>query len=162
MPVERQSPRCDRSGAGAEIPDRHARLARGARLDAGGISVAPARQRDEAGETAGPPAERAGRRGKSRLMIDPVARPTCPGWQHAEWHLRRVDAVLAPIVRRVGPCTLAPRRDYFGALCQSIVTQQISTRVAVVIYGRLRGLFPDRRPTPAGLLELDTPALRSV
>ena len=38
----------------------------------------------------------------------------------AQRHLRRVDPVLAKVVPVVGPCTLAPRRDYFAALCQSV------------------------------------------
>ena len=58
------------------------------------------------------------------------------------------------MIDRVGPCTLAPRRDYFVVLCKAIFTQQISTRVATVLFGRFRDLFPQRRPTPTAVLEL--------
>jgi len=34
-------------------------------------------------------------------------------WSKARRHLSRVDPVMKQIIRRVGPCTLAPRRDYF-------------------------------------------------
>ena len=53
----------------------------------------------------------------------------------------------------VGPCTLAPRRDYFVVLCKAIFTQQISTAVAAVLFARFRDQFPARRPTPRLILE---------
>ena len=95
-------------------------------------------------------------------MIDLVARKNCPGWTEAADHLSRADKVLAPIIERVGVCTLAPRTDYFPSLCQAIVNQQLSTRVARVIYGRLRGLCARGRLTPMGILELDTRTLRGA
>ena len=53
----------------------------------------------------------------------------------------------------VGPCTLAPRKDYFVVLCKAIFTQQISTAVATVLFGRFRDQFPSRRPTPRLILD---------
>ena len=79
--------------------------------------------------------------------------PTSSSWLAARKHLRR-DPVLRPIIERVGPCTLAPRRDYFVVLCKSIFTQQISTRIATVLFNRFRDNFPQRRPTPARVIEL--------
>jgi DNA-3-methyladenine glycosylase II len=76
-----------------------------------------------------------------------------PDWAPAIKHLSSVDAKLARVIRRVGPCGLAPRRDYFVVLCKAIFTQQISTAVATVLFGRFRDLFPQRRPTPARVLE---------
>ncbi len=43
---------------------------------------------------------------------------------------------------------LAPRRDYFVALCKSIYSQQLSVVVAATLFGRFRDQFPARRPTP--------------
>jgi len=87
-------------------------------------------------------------------------------WSEAERRLGRVDPVMPGIIRRVGPCTLAPRRDYFVKLAQSIYSQQISTAVAAVLFGRLRDRFPNRRPTPAGvvkfLTESDEAAIKAV
>jgi DNA-3-methyladenine glycosylase II len=60
---------------------------------------------------------------------------------------------MAGIIDHVGPCTLAPRRDYFVVLCKAIFTQQISTAVAAVLFGRFRNLFPNRRPTPKLVLD---------
>jgi len=85
-----------------------------------------------------------------------------PDWSAARRYLSRVDPRLRPIIRRVGPCTLHPRRDHFALLCQSIFTQQISSAVATVLFGRFRDLFPLRRPTPQRLLALDDMTLRGV
>ena len=74
-------------------------------------------------------------------------------WSKAERALSR-DPVMRAIIRRVGPCALAPRRDYFVKLCQSIFTQQISTKVAAVLFARFRDQFPSRRPTPQRVLEI--------
>src|SRR3954467_5089911 len=80
--------------------------------------------------------------------------PQTSDWTAAEAHLRRVDPALGAVIERVGPCTLAPRRDYFVVLCKAIFTQQISTAVATTLFGRFRDLFPLRRPTPARVVTL--------
>ena len=64
-------------------------------------------------------------------------------------HLAAADPVLASLITRVGPCTLRPRRQYFLTLCDSIISQQLSTRVAEVIFDRFIALYPARRPTPS-------------
>ena len=74
-------------------------------------------------------------------------------WAEAQAHLRAVSPQLARLIELVGPCTLAPRRDYFVVLCKAIFTQQISTRVATVLFGRFREHFPSRRPTPRLVLD---------
>jgi DNA-3-methyladenine glycosylase II len=79
--------------------------------------------------------------------------PADPDWKRAARHLCRVDPVLAKIIRRVGPCTLHPRRDYFVVLCKAIFTQQISTAVAAILFARFCQLFPSKRPTPNLVLE---------
>src|SRR3982751_6970074 len=82
--------------------------------------------------------------------------PAEPDWKSGVRHLRRVAPAFRKIIERVGPCTLAPRRDYFVVLCKAIFTQQISTVVAGVLFGRFRDLFPGRRPTPPRVIELLT------
>jgi len=74
-------------------------------------------------------------------------------WDEAARHLAKADPALRRVIAKVGPCTLAPRRDYFVVLCKAIFTQQISTAVATVLFGRFRDLFPLRRPTPALVLK---------
>jgi DNA-3-methyladenine glycosylase II len=95
-------------------------------------------------------------------MTEIIARTTCPGWADAQQHLSRVEPKLASVIQRVGPCTIAPRRDYFPSLCKALVSQQISTHVARVIYGRFQGLFPRSRPAPQILRALSDEQLRTV
>lgn len=77
-----------------------------------------------------------------------------PDWSAAVRHLRRADPRLAAVIKRVGPCTLVPRPDPFVALCQSIFTQQISTKIAAILFGRFRDRFPRKRVTAPALLKL--------
>jgi len=76
-------------------------------------------------------------------------------WQTARRHLE-ADPVLRDIMAAVGPCKLKPRRDHFVVLCKSIYSQQISTTVAAVLFGRFRERFANKRPTPAGVVKLLT------
>jgi DNA-3-methyladenine glycosylase II len=75
---------------------------------------------------------------------------------------------MAGLIDRYGdPDGVRPRRvgvpaDAYGALLRSIVGQQLSTKAAVAIYGRLAGLYGDRTPTPRELLETDPEELRRV
>jgi DNA-3-methyladenine glycosylase II len=86
------------------------------------------------------------------MWFEPPAK--LPDWSRAIKHLRRADPRLGAVIKRVGPCTLAPRYDPFVALCQSIFTQQISTKIATLLFGRFRDLLPRRRVTPTGVLKL--------
>jgi DNA-3-methyladenine glycosylase II len=52
-------------------------------------------------------------------------------------HLRESDPILAAIIERVGPPEIAYREPTFEALARSIVFQQLSTKAARTIYGRL-------------------------
>jgi DNA-3-methyladenine glycosylase II len=78
------------------------------------------------------------------------------------------DPVIAKLIDRYGtPGGLLERRgrrpgDAYGALVRSIVGQQLSTRSARAIFGRLIGLFDDRTPTPRELLDVDPQTLREV
>ena len=52
-------------------------------------------------------------------------------------HLKKSDQVMAAIIERVGPFTLEYREPVFETLVRSIVFQQLSGRVASVIFARL-------------------------
>jgi DNA-3-methyladenine glycosylase II len=69
---------------------------------------------------------------------------------------------MRDLIAQVGPCTLAPRRDYYVVLCKAIFSQQLSTSVAAVLFGRFRDQFPARRPTPPRTLELINGDLESI
>ena len=73
----------------------------------------------------------------------------------ADAHLARSDAVMAELVRRLGPVPqpeVTPPADLFGALITAIVRQQLATAAAAAIYDRLLQYFGDRVPTPDAVL----------
>ena len=78
--------------------------------------------------------------------------------------LMRRDPVLAVTIRRIGACGMASRllADHLTTLVRAIVGQQLSSKAAATIFGRLRALFADAQITVVGLQALDDAALRSV
>ncbi len=59
--------------------------------------------------------------------------------RHAVAHLRKSDPVLKSVIDRVGPCRLSAVTDgsHFDFLVRSIVYQQLSTKAAATIHGRV-------------------------
>ena len=55
----------------------------------------------------------------------------------ARRHLARRDERMKRLIAAIGPCTLEPMADHFGLLVRSIISQQISTKAASAIHGRL-------------------------
>jgi DNA-3-methyladenine glycosylase II len=76
-------------------------------------------------------------------------------------HLRRADPVLAAIIDRVGPYRMDYREPTFENLVRSIVYQQLSGRVARVIYGRLAEALPGG-VSPEGILMLRPERMRKL
>ena len=72
-------------------------------------------------------------------------------------HLKKSDPVLASLIGRVGAYKMQYRDPGFETLVRSIVYQQLSGRVARVIFDRLVAAVPGGKLTPAGILKL-TPA----
>jgi DNA-3-methyladenine glycosylase II len=82
-------------------------------------------------------------------------------------HLRAADPVLGAIIDRVGLEALGDGRsgrprDHYGALVRTIVGQQLSTKAAAAIYGRLTARFGGRPPTPEEVLADDPDELRAA
>lgn len=77
--------------------------------------------------------------------------------------LLRRDPVLAALIRKHGECGLAraQRSDHFSALVRAITGQQLSTKAAATIFGRLVLLMPDG-VTPEALSTLTDAQLRAV
>ena len=81
-------------------------------------------------------------------------------------HLRAADPVLRALIdeHRDRHARRAARRrvprDHYGALVRAIVGQQLSTRAARAIYGRLTERFGGRPPTPEEVLADDPDELR--
>lgn len=85
-------------------------------------------------------------------------------YQRARRTLLRCDPVLASLIRRHGPCGLAAaqRADHFSALVRAITGQQLSTKAATTIYGRMVALMPGGVPTPGGFAGITDEALRAA
>jgi DNA-3-methyladenine glycosylase II len=71
------------------------------------------------------------------------------------------------LIDELGPLDEEERRrgrplEPYGALVRSIVGQQLSTKAAATIYGRLIDVFGGRTPTPAELLAADPEAVRAA
>ena len=83
-------------------------------------------------------------------------------------HLREADPVLAGLIDRVGEKLPDIREgrpdpnDHYGALVRSIVGQQLSTKAARAIYGRVLDRFGGRPPTPQEVLDEDAEELRAA
>ncbi len=77
-------------------------------------------------------------------------------------HLAAVDPILAAIIARHGPCTLAHEPDLFAAVGQAIVSQQISVRAAATILGRVTALMPGGILTPEAVLAVPEEELRAA
>ena len=81
----------------------------------------------------------------------------------ASKYLAGVDPVLVPIIAQAGIPTIVPHKNYYPALVESIVSQQLSVKAAATILKRFLALFPgDRFPTPADILSKDIEAFRSA
>lgn len=76
-------------------------------------------------------------------------------------HLRARDSVLATLIDRVGPYPLRPERNPFEVMLRTIVSQQLSTKAADSIYGRLAQAMGPGRAQPEQVLALSEPTLRA-
>jgi len=81
--------------------------------------------------------------------------------QKAIRHLKRSDPVLAGIIDRVGDYRIEFREPDFETLVKSIVYQQLSGRVANVIFARL-AQAAGAKITPESILKLRPARMRSV
>ncbi|MDO9709562.1 DNA-3-methyladenine glycosylase family protein [Paracraurococcus lichenis] len=91
----------------------------------------------------------------------PPAKAAGP-WAKAERHLRK-DPVLKPVIRRIGPCTLAAvEREPYEALVRAIAHQQVHGRAAEAILGRFLALHPAHAfPPPELVLATPPEAMRA-
>ena len=91
----------------------------------------------------------------------PLANPET--LKEAAAYLSRVDPTLSPIISRAGIATIIPNKNYYQALVESIISQQLSVKAAATILRRFLDLFPGQEfPTPGMILERDIEELRSV
>jgi len=77
-------------------------------------------------------------------------------------HLKKSDPVIAAIIQRVGQFAIEYREPSFETLVRSIVYQQLSGRVASVIFGRLHAATGEEHVTPAGIMKLRPEKMRKL
>ncbi len=84
--------------------------------------------------------------------------------------LAAADPAMAALIERIGKIDLETRlrrrseerpADAYGALLRAIVGQQLSTKAARTIYGRVCDLFGGTTPSPEQLLEASEADLRA-
>jgi DNA-3-methyladenine glycosylase II len=89
----------------------------------------------------------------------------------ARHQLAAADPTMAALIERIGEIDLQTRlrrrseerpADAYGALLRAIVGQQLSTKAARTIYGRILDLFGGRTPAPEELVEASEADLRGA
>jgi DNA-3-methyladenine glycosylase II len=76
-------------------------------------------------------------------------------------HLSK-DKKLATIIATQSPIVLTKRNNICLHLCNSIMSQQLSTKVADVFQQRFLQLFSGKKPTPQQIVLTDIDTLRSI
>jgi DNA-3-methyladenine glycosylase II len=81
--------------------------------------------------------------------------------------LREADPVMARLIDEHTTVVRSDLRrerpgDAYGALLRSIVGQQLSTKAASTIYGRMMDIFGGHAPTPRQLLDADPDEIRAA
>lgn len=82
--------------------------------------------------------------------------------QAAADHLSNSDPHLAPVITRVGLCTIEPHSDYYRELVDAIISQQLSVKASATILKRFIELFDGTFPTPQQILQHSVDDLRRV
>ncbi len=76
-------------------------------------------------------------------------------------HLKK-DPVMAAIIQRTGAFAMRYRPAAFETLVRSIVYQQLSGKVASVIYGRLQAAVGSAVVTPDSIMKLRSDRMRRL
>ena len=76
-------------------------------------------------------------------------------------HLQK-DKILRSIIADQDKHVIEKRNHLHLRLCASIISQQLNTRVADVIYGRFLQLFKKKTPSTKDILAVDFELLKSI
>ena len=88
-----------------------------------------------------------------------------PDHQTARRHLAKACPAMRALIRRAGPCTLAPdpKPTPFQALVRAVAHQQLHGKAAATILARFQALFPGGRfPGPKALATVTDEQLRAA
>lgn len=81
--------------------------------------------------------------------------------QNGITYLKKNDPILGKIITKVGSCTLKPHRNYFNALLESIIGQQLSILAAASIERKFMHYF-NNLPEPLLIIETNDEILRGL
>ncbi len=73
-----------------------------------------------------------------------------------------IDKKLKKVIEQQEPHTLIKRKRIYLHLCSSIMSQQLSTKVAAVIYKRFLALYGKKLPTAQQIVDTPFDTLRSI
>ena len=76
-------------------------------------------------------------------------------------HLSK-DKNLKKIIATQTAYVLVKKTDVYLHLCGSIMSQQLNTKVAAIIFERFLNLYPTRQPTPQQIVDTSIETLRSI
>ena len=76
-------------------------------------------------------------------------------------HFAKNDKIIHILIKKYGKCNLSKRDDYFIALIESIISQQLSVKSANAIYSKFLKLFKGI-PTPKKIFNKSCDDLRKV
>ena len=76
-------------------------------------------------------------------------------------HLSK-DLKLKPVVKKIGALELNKREHVCFLLCASIMSQQLSTKVAEIIRNRFLALYDGKIPTPKQIIETQFDKLKAI
>lgn len=79
----------------------------------------------------------------------------------AAW-LAEHDPVMADLVEQFGVMEIKPHKNYYLALVESIISQQLSVKAADTIEGRFKSLYDNKVPSPEQILATKHEAMRAV
>ena len=95
------------------------------------------------------------------------ARKKAPTWSKQDRELMAADKKLAKLMKKLGP--IEPERDRRGSredayqtLAMAICGQQLSTKAAATIWGRIEELFGGKTPEPKAVIAADPQDLRDA
>lgn len=79
-------------------------------------------------------------------------------------YIRRLstDPIMQQLIQTQGPVELKQEKDIYLYLCYSIMSQQLSTRVADVLRSRFLALYGKRKPSARAIVETPFDQLRGI
>ena len=83
-------------------------------------------------------------------------------WKRGTEHLRESDPVMARIISGASLKELELESDYYRAIVESIVFQQLAGKAAEAILKRFKGLYNGRLPTPRQFLSAEESFIRNA